>query len=185
MKTLRWEILPKALSMSKQMEEVTENARASGISTNQATRTGGQIEDARSVVRFSREGLASALRLTGQMIVVPQFGACRQQSKPRLVHSLHRQKSMRRCRLLGIPENSVALSRVEFAGSLRNPRPSARPAGTIGNPAARHRMEPMPGVPMDSVPSELGRIICWENQELGDATREGLFAGRVRKIGSS
>ena len=33
-KTLRWEILPKALSMAKQMEEDTENARASGISTN-------------------------------------------------------------------------------------------------------------------------------------------------------
>ena len=33
-KTLRWEILPKALSMGKQMEEETENARASGISTN-------------------------------------------------------------------------------------------------------------------------------------------------------
>ena len=33
-KALKWEILPKALSMGKQMEEDTENARASGISTN-------------------------------------------------------------------------------------------------------------------------------------------------------
>ena len=32
--TRRWEILPEALSMGKQMEEDTENARASGISTN-------------------------------------------------------------------------------------------------------------------------------------------------------
>ena len=33
-KTLRWEILPKALSMGNQMEEDTGNARASGVSTN-------------------------------------------------------------------------------------------------------------------------------------------------------
>ena len=33
-KKLRWEILPKALGMENQMEEDTENARASGVSTN-------------------------------------------------------------------------------------------------------------------------------------------------------
>ena len=77
-KTLRWEILPEALSMGKQMEEDTENARASGIQQTeegtQATKTGGQNE--RSVVRFSCQRLASALRLTGQLIVAPQFAAC-------------------------------------------------------------------------------------------------------------
>ena len=33
-KTLRWEILPKALSIGKQMEEDTKKTRASRISTN-------------------------------------------------------------------------------------------------------------------------------------------------------
>ena len=65
--TLRWEILPKALGMGKQMEEDTDNAGASGISTNRGRKL------RRPVVRFSREGLASALRLTEQMLVCVSF----------------------------------------------------------------------------------------------------------------
>ena len=69
---LGWEILPKALSMGRQMEEDTEDARASGVSTTprketQATQAGGQDESERSGVTVSREGLACALRLTEQM----------------------------------------------------------------------------------------------------------------------
>ena len=41
---------------------------------------------------------------------------------------------------------------------------SCRPARIIGNRAARHRTEPRPGMPRDSVPSEFGRIICWKNR---------------------
>ena len=94
-KTLRWEILPKALSMGKPMEEDTEKCKSERDTNKprkeaQATKAGGQNEDERSVVRCSCEGLASALRLTGQTIVIPQFAACRPWSKPRLIHSLHR-----------------------------------------------------------------------------------------------
>ena len=63
-----------------------------------------------------------------------------------------------------------------LAGSLRNQRPSERGRADLpecfGKPAARHRMEPRQGMPRDSVPSDFGRIMCWKNQELGDATRE-------------
>ena len=53
--------------MGKQVEVDTEIARASGISTNRR----------RKLKRRKQE--ANALRLTGQMIVVPQLAACRPQ----------------------------------------------------------------------------------------------------------
>ena len=67
-----------------------------------ATQAGVQDEGERSVVRFSREGLASALRLTEQMLVYLSLQIA--------VHSLHRPRANGLGCMLGIPRNSVTLS---------------------------------------------------------------------------